>query len=347
MAILSNKNLFKEFDYIIDVRTPREYDYSHIPNSINLPVFSNEEHARIGTIYKQESPLKASILGASIACKNISALLDSISENEMLQAILNHKNKSIVYCARGGKRSEAMKTILGHIGFRVSKLENGYKAYRNEVLNYFNTPLKHRFISLCGPTGCGKSEIIEILEDSSIHLEKLARHYGSSFGGMATYYMGKQPSQKMFENILYEDIQNKQNQPILFIEAESRKLGNLIIPNSLFSGYHNGINILIQAPIEQRIGRIVKLYKNIPEADFFWAMEKIKPYIQKNIFAIIGKLWENQELEKIAEILIEKYYDKVYKIGKYSHIISNTNSVDTAKELLEFKEFYKDSFNPL
>lgn len=347
MASLSNKNPIEEFDYVIDVRTPREYHYSHIPNAINLPVFDNEEYEKIGTIYKQESPLKANIIGASIACKNISNLLQSLPQNEELQSILNHKNKLLIYCARGGKRSEAMKTILDHIGFRVNKLKNGYKGYRNEVLDFFATPMKHSFITLCGPTGCGKSEIIQNLQPFSIDLEDLAKHYGSSFGGMASYHIGKQPSQKMFENTLYVELNKKYNESILFIEAESRKIGNLIIPHTLFQAYHKGINILIQADIKDRIHRIVNLYKDIPESDFVTAMEKIKPYIERKIFIELKQLWEKRELEKIAEILIEKYYDKVYKINTYSHKITNTNSSDTAIKLLEFKKTYEKSLRPL
>lgn len=345
--ILSNKNLTEEFDYIIDVRTPREYNHSHIPNAINLPVFGNAEYEKVGTIYKQESPLKANIMGASIACKNISELLSSIPQNKTLQSILNHKNKLLIYCARGGKRSEAMKTIFDHIGFRVNKLKNGYKGYRNEVLDFFAAPIRHSFITLCGPTGCGKSEIIQNLQPFSIDLENLAKHYGSSFGGMASHHIGTQPTQKMFENTLYAELNEKYNKSILFIEAESRKMGNLIIPNMLFQTYHKGINILIEAHIQDRIKRIVSLYKDIPESEFFLAMEKIKPYIERKIFIELKECWEKRELEKIAEILIEKYYDKVYKINTYSHKITNTNSSNTAMELLELKKTYEKSLRPL
>lgn len=344
---MSNKNLTEEFDFIIDARTPREYNHSHIPNAINLPVFSNEEYEKIGTIYKQESPLKANIIGASIACKNISTLLSLIPQDQTLQSILNHKNKLLIYCARGGKRSEAMKTIFDHIGFRVNKLKNGYKGYRNEVLGFFSTSIKHSFITLCGPTGCGKSEIIQNLQPFSIDLENLARHYGSSFGGMASHHIGTQPTQKMFENTLYAELNQKYNESILFIEAESRKMGSLIIPNTLFQNYHRGINILIEAHMQDRINRIVDLYKDIPETDFFSAMQKIKPYIERKIFIDLRGCWERRELEKIAEILIEKYYDKVYKINAYSHKIININSSHTAMELLELKKTYEKSLRPL
>lgn len=240
-----------------------------------------------------------------------------------------------------------MKTILDHIGFRVNKLKNGYKGYRNEVLDFFAAPMRHSFITLCGPTGCGKSEIIQNLEPFSIDLENLARHYGSSFGGMASYHIGKQPSQKMFENTLYVELNKKHNEVILFIEAESRKMGNLIIPHNLFQTYQKGINILIEAPLNDRIHRIVELYKDIPESDFFIAMEKIKPYIEKKFFVELKQCWEKREFDKIAQILIEKYYDRVYKINTYSHKIINTNSSKTAMELLEFKKTYEKSSRPL
>ncbi|PAF43919.1 tRNA 2-selenouridine(34) synthase MnmH [Helicobacter sp. 11S03491-1] len=341
-----NKERDKKFDYIIDVRTPQEYEYSHIPHAINLAVFDNQEYAQIGTLYK-DSPLKAKILGASIACKNIAKMLENIPEDKSLHAILNHKNKLLIYCARGGKRSQSMQIIFQHIGFHTQKLENGYKGYRNEVLSYFSSPLKHSFIALCGPTGCGKSEIIQSLNPCSIDLESLAKHYGSSFGGMATFKIGKQPTQKMFENMLFEELRQKINQPILFIEAESQKLGSITIPKTLMNAYHNQANILIEADITSRIERILKLYKNIPESEFLWAMGKIKPYLTKNLFDEILILWNHQDLYKIAEILIVKYYDKVYKKTKYFHKIYNKNLQDTLGEILEIKKNYEKSFKPL
>lgn len=329
------------FDFVIDVRTPHEYAYSHIPSAVNLPVLSNEEHASIGKIYKKESPLKARILGASIICKNISILLDSLSKDSSLQAILHHKNKLMIYCARGGKRSESMLAILSQIGFRTSKLEGGYKTYRNEVLNFLSTPLQQDFIVLCGPTGCGKSEIIQALSQYSIDLESLALHYGSSFGGIATL-KGTQPSQKMFENMLFEEFCKKNREKVLFIEAESRKLGSVVIPATLFEAYNrfDSIRIFIDADMGLRIERIVKIYQNIAESEFLSAMQKIKPYTSSIIFCEIMELWKKRNLKKIAEILIEKYYDRVYKKTEYSYKIFNTSTKETIKRVLEIKNLY-------
>ncbi|PAF48887.1 tRNA 2-selenouridine(34) synthase MnmH [Helicobacter sp. 12S02232-10] len=334
------KDILEDYDFIIDVRTPSEYAHSHIPNAINLAVLNDDEYVKIGTIYKQESPLKAKILGASIACKNISKILDSIPKDKALQTILNHKNKLLIYCARGGQRSESLCVILNHIGFRVKKLENGYKGYRNKVVEYFSTPMNHFFLTLCGHTGCGKTEIIQSQEKWSINLEALAHHYGSSFGNMASL-KGYQPTQKMFENRLFEEFCKKAPEKILLIEAESRKLGKIIIPHSLFKAYQDKIIILVQSDLSLRIQRIVKMYQNIPENEFFIGMEKIKPYISKNIFSEILTLWEKKDLNKIAEILIVKYYDKVYRIPKYTHIITNNNMHTSIQEILEIKKYYE------
>lgn len=330
-----------DFDFVIDVRTPCEYAYSHIPSAINLPVLSNEEHARIGKIHKKDSPLKARILGASIICKNISILLDSLSKDSALQAILHHKNKLMIYCARGGKRSESMLAILSQIGFRASKLEGGYKTYRNEVLDFLSACPQQDFIVFCGPTGCGKSEIIQALSQYSIDLESLALHYGSSFGGIAAL-KGTQPSQKMFENMLFEEFCKKNHEKVLFIEAESRKLGNVVIPATLFKAYHrfDSIRIFIDADMDSRLERIVKIYQNISENEFLSAMQKIKPYISSVIFCEIMELWKKINLKKIAEILIEKYYDKVYKKTEYSYKIFNANTKETIKRVLEIKNAY-------
>ncbi|PAF46851.1 tRNA 2-selenouridine(34) synthase MnmH [Helicobacter sp. 12S02634-8] len=325
-----------EFDGIIDVRTPLEYAHSHIPNAINLPVLNNQERTQIGTIYKQESPLKAKILGASMACKNIAHILASLPDDKPLQALLHHKNKLLVYCARGGKRSEALQNVLCQIGLRIQKLPNGYKGYRNEVLKYLNTPLKQHFITLCGPTGCGKSEIIQDQSSWSIDLEGLARHYGSSFGNVASYKQG-QPTQKMFENTLFADLSQKAHLPILLIEAESRKIGALTIPRNLFNAYQSHTIILIQAPLESRIQRIVKMYQNITETSFALGMQTIKPYISHHIFYEIQSLWKQKALDKIAMILIEKYYDKVYRIPNYTHTLTHTNLPTTIPTLLAIK----------
>lgn len=330
---------YVDFDVYIDVRSPREYLHSHIPNAYNMPVLNDEQFHFIGTLYKKDT-IKAKLLGASMSCNNIASFLKQITEDKAMQELFNHKNKILIYCARGGKRSQALYEVLKNLDFQVYKLHEGYKGYRTEVLSNLKKPFK--FITLCGPTGCGKSELLQMLSTYSIDLEHLAHHYGSSFGHLAMQKLGNQPTQKMFENLLEKALQNKQHTP-LFIESESKKLGNLIIPHQIFESYQNTTKILITAPLEQRIERIVKLYEPIQEQDFMQSMQKIKPYLSNKIFESVLEYWQKNKLNEIAELLITQYYDKVYKKNNYDYHIHNQNPQESIALL---KDIYSKFCTP-
>ena len=322
---------------IIDVRTPKEFAHSHIPDAYNIPVLLDAQHEEVGTLYKHD-PLKAKFLGAGYACENIAKALQDPKNSH----ILSYENEILITCARGGMRSQSLFCVLESLGLRASKLAGGYKSYRHQVLEILQMPKKEDFITLCGATGCGKSEIIQDASDFSIDLERLACHYGSSFGGMASKILGDQPTQKMFENLLAYELENKKSSLPLLIEAESKRLGNIIIPKSLASSYQNAFKVHITSPIELRIKRIKELYGNIPETLFLNGMQKIKPYIQGDFYKEILNLWEYKDLEKIAEILILKYYDKVYK---HSHTHLTFEHTDRNKSLKFFKNLRNELAN--
>ncbi|WP_104761560.1 tRNA 2-selenouridine(34) synthase MnmH [Helicobacter cetorum] len=323
----------ENFDVFLDARTPKEFEESHIPDALNFAVFSNEEHKLIGTIYKQESPLKAKILGSSLACQNIARYLQNSLNDK--NTPLNHKNKILIYCARGGKRSSALGIILKEIGFQVQKLEGGYKTYRNLVLNELKKPFNKPLIVLDGLTGCGKTELIEYFSSFSIDLENLAKHYGSSFGNPTN---AKRPTQKMFENLLYNEIKSKKDEPLLMIEKEPKALGGLVIPSPLFNAYQNSpYTIFVNAPLESRIKRLVSMYSHLKDDVFNKALNTIKPYTTRAIFQDLKNLWERRDLEKIAEILTTKYYDLVYKKSPSSYSISFNTLEQSAEEILAIR----------
>lgn len=294
----------KKFNYIIDVRSPREFEDSHIPLAINLPIFNNDEFDNIGKLYK-ENPSNANIEGAKIACKNIASIIENNKQ------ILEHKNKILIYCARGGNRSLALYQVLKSIKMQVERLEGGYKEYRKYITNYLQDDIDKKFLTLCGNTGCGKSEIIKECNSWSIDLEFISKHCGSVFG----FILGKQPSMKMFQNQLVEELETK-NDKLILIENESKKLGNIIIPSKLYNAYKNGFKILVITNLENRIKRILNMYENIKDIDFRNSLEKITPYIEKNIKNSILKAWEKGDKHIVTEILLIKYYDKVYKQEK-------------------------------
>jgi len=307
---------------LIDTRSPDEFGESHIKNAINLYVLDNDQRKEIGTLYKK-SPFKAKMSGASLISLNVAKYLQkNLSE-------LTPKTKIFIYCARGGQRSGSFGAILDSIGFRVYKLENGYKSYRNYILNYLENFSYDKFLVLDGLTGSGKSEIIREFKNA-IDLEKIANHYGSSFGAVN----GAQPSVKQFQNSIYDEIERVKHYDITLLEGESKKIGKLHIPHKLHKKMLNSPHVWIESTLEERAKRILKDYQMIDKEFFENAMGKITPYIKKEYLIDAKKAYYNNDLKTCAMILLEKYYDKVYKKrGDYITTIKFENLEKTIKEI--------------
>ncbi|MCI7485026.1 MAG: tRNA 2-selenouridine(34) synthase MnmH [Helicobacter sp.] len=297
-------------DVIFDVRSPSEFASSHIVGAQNVPVLDDNERERVGKLYKQD-PFGAKVLGATLICKNISQVLCSLG--------ITPAQVIGIYCARGGMRSLSLQSILQNIGYRTLRLTNGYKAYRKEVLEFLAKPLDSQFFTLSGPTGCGKSTLIGMYEHS-LDIESLSMHLGSSFGGIC----GQQPRAAMFENLLFARLRELEGKKIL-VENESKKLGSLVVPSMIYNAYKNGVKILITAPLQIRIQRILEQYGDI-DLDFFnHAMQKIAPFMDKRYWLQAHKAFELRDLEQVAYILITQYYDKVYRKEPCAFHIDSTN----------------------
>ncbi len=326
---LETKNFLHHFKeskdaLLIDVRSPAEFEESHIKDAINLYSLDNNQRAEVGTLYKR-SPFRAKMLGASLISANISRYL----QNELKE--LTPKTEVFIYCSRGGQRSGAFATILSAIGFRVYKLKGGYKSYRNYVVNYLESFEYSSFVVLDGLTGSGKSKIIKELENA-IDLEALANHYGSSFGGVN----GSQPSQKQFQNSLFDELERIKKYDITFLEGESKKVGKLHIPSHLYKKMLNSPHIWIESPLEERAKRVVQDYQKIDDNFFEESLKKIKPYIDKRYLTKAREAFYRGDLYGCAYILLDKYYDRVYKRrGGYIQKISHDNLTATKKALKE------------
>jgi len=309
---------------LIDARSPAEFKESHIKDAINLYSLDNNQRAEVGTLYKK-SPFKAKMLGAALISANISRYL----QNELKE--LTPKTELFIYCSRGGQRSGAFATILSAIGFRVYKLKGGYKSYRNFVVKYLDNFEYDNFIVLDGLTGSGKSEIIREL-DNAIDLEALANHYGSSFGGVN----GSQPSQKQFQNSLFDELERVKKYSVTFLEGESKKIGKLHIPSRLYDKMLNSPHVWIESPLEERAKRIVKDYQGIDTIFFEESLKKIKPYIYKEHLAKAREAFCMDDLYRCAYILLDKYYDRVYKRrGGYIVTIKHKETIKIVKKLQE------------
>ncbi|MGE4398395.1 MAG: tRNA 2-selenouridine(34) synthase MnmH [Campylobacterales bacterium] len=293
---------FSDYDLIIDARSPKEYAESHIPGAINLYALSDEEHSEVGTIYKQVSPFQARVKGASYVCLNAAKHIEAIYPS------YTPKARIAIYCARGGMRSSSLATIFSSIGYRIEKLEGGYKSYRKFVVEYLNSFEKINFITLRGYTGCGKSDLLKQL-DNVIDLEGMANHYGSVFGAVN----GRQPTQKEFQNRLTNALLSIDRSRPVFIEGESVRIGSVMLPQRLYTMMEDGVQVRIDTPLSQRVDRIVGMYEGLSEEYFRACMEKITPYISRTAKERAICSYEMKEMGAAAEILLLEYYDKVYK----------------------------------
>jgi len=212
------------FDAIIDVRSEAEYALDHIPGAINCPVLTNEERILVGTTYKQVGAFEAKRLGAPIVAHNIARHIETLFADKPRDW------RALVYCWRGGNRSGAMVHILARIGWPAAQLEGGYKAYRAHVSAALEDPPALDLRVVCGTTGSGKSRLLETLDGIGaqvLDLEKLAAHRGSVLGHLPDE---PQPSQKMFESRVWDKLRGFDPALPVFVESESKKVGNLRVP---------------------------------------------------------------------------------------------------------------------
>ncbi|MCG3186496.1 MAG: tRNA 2-selenouridine synthase [Rhodocyclaceae bacterium] len=245
---LANVGQIDDFDEIIDVRSPAEFALDHVPGALSCPVLSDAERAEIGTLYKQDSPFAARRAGAAIVARRIAEhLATRFSERE-------RSWRPLVYCWRGGKRSGALVLILRQVGWDAAQLEGGYKAFRRRViadLDHLCRSLNFQVVS--GPTGSGKSRLLSALDaqgEQVLDLEALAAHKGSVLGALPGT---AQPSQKAFETAIWGRIRGFDPDRPVWVEAESRRIGLLTVPEALITRYRDAPSVLIEASMEARI----------------------------------------------------------------------------------------------
>jgi tRNA 2-selenouridine synthase len=247
----------RSFDAVLDARSPAEYAEDHIPGAGSYPVLSNEERARVGTIYKQQSPFAAKKIGASLVAKNIALHIET--------SFLDKPRtwRPLVYCWRGGKRSGAFAHILREIGWDAKTLAGGYKAYRRHVVELLaEVPARLRFRVVHGVTGSGKSRLLGALAAAGaqvLDLEGLAAHRGSVLGSLPER---PQPSQKMFESLLLKELSGFDLQKEIFVEGESKKIGQLQVPDAVIARMRASECVLLDTAGEARVALLLDEYRH-------------------------------------------------------------------------------------
>ena len=304
------------FDAVIDVRSPSEFAEDRLPGAINLPVLDDAERARVGTIYTQESPFKARRLGAALVLANTA---------RHLQTALADKPKgfsALVYCWRGGMRSNAFATVLAAVGWRIAVLEGGYRTWRREVVAGIEAaPPGLDLVLVDGRTGTAKTKVLHALAERGeqvIDLEGLANHRGSAFGAFQDL---DQPSQKAFETALWAEMRGFDSARRVYVEAESSLVGRRRVPNALWSAMKHAPRVEIAAPIETRAEFLARAYADIAsDADTLKsAIEKLRGrHANAEIDAWIA-LADAGEAEALASELVQAHYDPAYARARKRH----------------------------
>lgn len=289
---------------LFDVRTPAEFTKGHIPGAQNLPLFSNEERAIVGTIYKQESPERAMLKGLEFAGQKMRWYVEEAQR-------LAGSNEIAVHCWRGGKRSESMGWLLGQAGFEVLTLQGGYKAYRRYAQQYL-AKQQAPFIILGGYTGSGKTEVLHALsaaDEQVLDLEALAHHKGSAFGALGE---AEQPSVEQFENDLFEAYAKYDYTRRIWLEDESKAIGRVYLPSGFWQQMATSPIIQLKIPLAARVQHLVEVYANFSKENLTASFQRIKKKLGgQHLNAAIAAL-ERQDFAEAAHIALV-YYDKTYE----------------------------------
>ena len=298
------------FDDVIDVRTPAEYADDHIPGAINAPVLSDEERVVVGTMYKQISPFEATRYGAALVARNIAYHLDTLFHDKPINW------KPLIYCWRGGKRSGSVTTWFRLIGWKAYQLEGGYKTYRHHVLEQLNIlPGQFRFLVLCGLTGSGKTRLLQALGRQGaqiLDLEELAKHRGSLLGAVPDR---PQPSQKRFDNALLCTMQRFDPTRPVFVESESRKIGQIQLPETLMQAMAGSRCIHVEASLDDRVDFLREDYAALFETkdEFKNLLSRLVELHGRQVVERWHTLIDSGAKTELFRELIERHYDPAYR----------------------------------
>jgi tRNA 2-selenouridine synthase len=307
---LVDRTALQSFGAIIDVRSPAEFADDHVPGAVNLPVLNNAERAEVGTIYVQQSRLLARRIGAAYVARNIAAHLEGPVLSQVPSAFA-----PLVYCWRGGQRSNAMATVLSQVGWRPTLIAGGYKTYRRQVTAaLYDAEPPYRFVLLDGHTGTAKTEILARLSTlgvQTLDLEALAAHRGSLFGALPGQ---PQPSQRMFESRLLAAIEALDMSRPIVVEAESSKIGERFLPTTVWKAMLAAPRITLQAQPEARARYLACAYADIAaDRDALQAtLDRLPRALGRKRLDAWRALADAGEIETLAASLIETHYDPAY-----------------------------------
>lgn len=298
-----------EFDAVLDVRSPGEFALDHMPGAVNWPVLDDAERVRVGTLHVQTGAFEARRIGAALVARNIAMHIEQHAQGWPKEFA------PLVYCWRGGNRSGAMAHVLAQIGFRVHLVHGGYKALRAALVRQLDAlapPLNFRVI--CGPTGSGKSRLLNALQAQGaqvLDLEMLAAHRGSVLGALPGE---AQPSQKHFETRIWAVLRSLEPALPVFIESESKRIGKLQVPSALLERMHASPCMRLEATLPTRVRILLDDYAALTRdpAELLFRLESLTELRGKQTVARWRGLVEARDFPSLVEELLAQHYDPSY-----------------------------------
>jgi tRNA 2-selenouridine synthase len=296
------------FDTIIDARSESEFALDHIPGAINCPVLNDEERILVGTTYKQVGAFEAKKIGAPLVARNIAHAIDT------LFAAKPRDWKPLVYCWRGGNRSGSMAHILAKVGWPVVQLDGGYKAFRNYVSGALDNPPALDWRVICGTTGSGKSRLLETLESIGaqvLDLERLAAHRGSVLGHLPGE---PQPSQKRFETEIWDKLRRFDPSRPVFVESESKKVGNLRVPEAVMERMRAAPCIALQLDRPKRVDLLMEDYQHfaLDPAALVSQLEHLSQLHGRAKIDAWREMAHGGRMPELVDQLLVDHYDPAY-----------------------------------
>jgi tRNA 2-selenouridine synthase len=308
---------------VVDVRSPKEYEEGHIPGAINIPLFNDEERARVGTKYKKEGRIAAIMEGLDLSGPLMSQKLNRALETAK-------SGKLLVHCWRGGMRSEAMAWLFSLAGIETAVLEGGYKSYRHIVLD--TLAIEREMVILGGMTGSSKTHILRYLREQGhqvVDLESLANHKGSAFGALGQL---PQPSTEQFTNNLFDEWRKLLPGIPVWLEDESQNIGTVFMPKPFYANMQKAKTIVLQMDAPTRLPRLIKEYSEYPPELLREGIMKISRRLGGDNSKEAIDAINSGNITRAIEISL-RYYDKAYQFSlerknNRNMIFVNTNTDD-------------------
>lgn len=299
------QDIVEEEYALIDVRAPLEYEKGHIVEAYNVPLFTNEERAEIGTLYKKIGKDQAVKKGLEFVGPKMTVFIERVKE-------ISEGRPVYVYCWRGGMRSESFTWLLNTAGIPAKKIIGGYKGIKSEMRKVFDQDILLRVIG--GLTGSGKTDYLKHMEDIGyqvLDLEGLANHKGSAFGHINEL---DQPSTEQFENNIFSEWREFDFSRPILVEDESSKVGDAHVPPIIFSKMKEAPLIVINVPNSKRIERLIRDYTDTDKDIIIKACDSIQRKLGGQNHKEIVEAVLSDNLEKACDMLLV-YYDKLYNHG--------------------------------